>query len=143
MILYSGGTYDMLHFGHINFLKRCRELVGPKGKVIVSLNTDEFVKEFKHKSPIMTYEERKKSLLACQYVDRVIKNTGGQDSKPAIRKIKPDIIAVGTDFARKDYYKQMSFTQDWLDKKNIILAYIPYTWKISSTILRERLLANK
>ena len=138
MILYTGGTYDLFHFGHVNFLKRCFDLTSG-GKVVVSLNTDEFVKKFKGKKPVISYQEREKSLLSCQYVSQVVKNIGGADSKPSILKVRPDIIAVGSDWARSDYYKQMGFTQDWLDKYNIILAYIPYTWSISSTELKRRL----
>ena len=45
-ILYTGGTYDLPHSGHTNFLRQCRQLVGRSGLVVVSLNTDEFIKEF-------------------------------------------------------------------------------------------------
>jgi len=56
----------------------------------------------------------------------VIWNSGGTDSKPAILYVKPDVIAIGSDWALKDYYKQMDFEQSWLDKLNISLIYIPY-----------------
>lgn len=138
-VIYLGGTYDLFHYGHVNILKKARKLAGTDGKVVVSLNTDEFVKKFKGKFPIMNYEERKKSLLACPYVDEVIKNIGGQDSKPAILKAKANVIVEGSDFARKDFYKQMGFTQDWLDEHDIVLAYVPYTSSISSTEIKERI----
>lgn len=137
-ILYTGGTFDLFHYGHINFLRQCKILAD---EVIVSLNTDEFIEKYKSK-PIMSYEERKSCLLSCKYVDKVVENFGHYDSKPVIESIKPDIIAVGDDWAKKDYYSQMSFTQDWLDEKNIILLYIPYTKKISTTIIKERIKKN-
>ena len=74
------------------------------------------------------------------YVNEVIPNTGGRDSRPAIEKIKPDFIVVGSDWAKKDYYAQMGFTQKWLDDRGITLVYVPYTEGISSTILKERLM---
>jgi glycerol-3-phosphate cytidylyltransferase len=138
--VYNGGTYDMLHYGHLNMLQKCRNYAGYDGKVVIALNTDEFVMQFKHHMPVMTYDERRKNLMATGLVDRVIRNTSGADSKPTILKVKPDIIVVGSDWARKDYCKQMGFTWDWLDEHHIELVYVNYTWGICSSDLRERLL---
>ena len=137
--VYTGGTFDLFHIGHVRLLERCRELSGESGMVIVSLNTDEFIEEYKGKPPIISYQDRAEVLLSCRYVDKVIPNFGNEDSKPAIIEASPDIIAIGSDWARKDYYKQMQFTQDWLDKLNISLIYIPYTQGISSTEIKTRL----
>lgn len=134
--LYTGGTFDMFHYGHMNFLSKCVFL---SDKVIVSLNTDEFIEEYKGSKPIMTYEEREKTLLLSGFVDEVIPNIGGSDSKPAILSVKPNIIAIGDDWAKKDYHKQMGFTQEWLDKNDIILLYLTYTKGISTTELKKRL----
>ena len=132
--IYTGGTFDLFHAGHVNFLKRCSEI----GHVTVSLNTDEFIYQYKGKYPWMSYDERKVVLAGCRYVDEVIPNKWGKDSKPTILEANPDIIAIGSDWARKDYYKQMMFDQDWLDQNNIMLLYIPYTSGISTTQLKER-----
>lgn len=135
-ILYTGGTFDLLHYGHMNFLKQCKMI---SDKVIVSLNTDEFIFEYKKQKPIMSYEERKKCLELCCYVDLVIPNIGGKDSKPAIIQVNPTIIAIGDDWAKKDYYGQMDFSQQWLEEKNIVLVYIPYTKGVSTTEIKNRL----
>jgi glycerol-3-phosphate cytidylyltransferase len=136
--LYTGGTFDLFHRGHVNFLRMCKEIADV---VIVSLNTDEFIYEYKKELPILDYQHRKDVLLSCKYVDEVIPNIGGQDSKPAICSINPNYIAIGSDWAKKDYYKQMGFTQDWLDENNIILIYLPYTDMISTTEIKKRLRA--
>ena len=138
--VYTGGTFDLFHSGHVAFLKRCQEIAGIAGQVIVSLNTDSFIEEYKAKPPVCHDQERYTVVSACKYVNQVIWNSGGTDSKPAILSAQPDVIAIGSDWARKDYYKQMDFTQDWLDKLNISLIYIPYTANISSTNIKERLL---
>lgn len=138
-ILYTGGTFDLLHAGHINFLKQCKSVVGYDGKVIISLNTDEFIYEYKKQYPVMNFTERRDVLLGCKYVDEVVTNIGGCDSKQSIMQVNPTIVAIGSDWARKDYYKQMSFTQDWLDALNIMLLYIPYTDYISTTDIKKRL----
>jgi len=139
-VLYTGGTFDLFHYGHLSFLKKCRQL---SERVIVSLNTDEFIFEYKKFNPVLNYKEREKALLLCGYVDEVIPNTGGADSKPAILSVMPSIIAIGDDWAKKDYYSQMMFTQEWLDDHNIVLVYVPYTKGISSTELKNRIINSK
>jgi len=135
IILYTGGTFDLFHSGHVNFLKHCKKI---SDKVVVSLNTDEFIERYKGKKPIISYDDRKIVLLACKYVDDVIENINGEDSKPSILSVSPNIIAVGDDWAKKDYYKQMNFTQKWLDENDITLIYIPYKEGISSSDIRKR-----
>lgn len=135
-ILYTGGTFDLFHVGHVNFLRQCKLLAS---EVVVALNSDDFVFRFKNQEPIMPYDDRKRILEGCRYVSRVVPNIGGEDSKPTIIQVVPNIIAIGDDWVGKDYYKQMGFTQDWLDQHGIVLVYIPYTKGISSTELRERL----
>lgn len=136
MRLYTGGTFDLLHFGHVNFLKKCKKLAD---KVIVSLNTDEFILKYKGQKPVMTYEERAKSLQMLDIVDEIIPNFGGEDSKPAILFAKPDIIAIGDDWAHKDYFAQMQFTEKWLDENEIVLVYLTYTKAISTSELKARI----
>jgi glycerol-3-phosphate cytidylyltransferase len=133
--VYTGGTFDLFHSGHVALLKRCSEI----GSVTVALNTDEFITKYKGKAPVVSYSEREAVLLACRYVDAVVPNTGGADSTIAIEAVQPDIIVVGTDWARRDYYAQMGFDQDWLDERGIGLAYIPYTKGISTTDLKKRI----
>lgn len=136
--VYTGGTFDLFHSGHVNILKKCRELVGVDGKVFVSLNTDSFVESYKGRPPVCTYSERKQVLEACRYVDEVIENVGGADSKPAILSVKPDLIVIGSDWENRDYYSQMGFTSDWLKAHDIALLYVPYTEGISTTEIKLR-----
>lgn len=134
LTIYTGGTFDLFHAGHVNLLRRCAEI----GEVTVALNTDEFIEEYKGKPPVCSYAEREEVLRACVYVMDVVPNVEGYDSRPTIERVDPDIIAIGTDWARKDYYLQMGFSQEWLDERGIGLLYIPYSWGISTTELKER-----
>lgn len=109
------------------------------GTVTVSLNTDEFIEQYKGKPPIVGYEEREAVLMGCRFVDAVVPNLEGRDSRPCIEKVKPDIIVIGSDWATKDYYSQMGFDQPWLDSRMIALAYVPYTPGISTTELKRRI----
>lgn len=135
LTVYTGGTFDLLHAGHIAFLKRCSEL----GRVVVSLNTDQFIVDYKGQSPVMNFAERKAVLEACRYVDEVIPNYGGADSTASILMVKPDLIVVGSDWATRNYYEQMNFSQIWLDAHGIGLCYVPYTQGISSTAIKKRM----
>lgn len=136
--VYTGGTFDILHPGHLFLLKQCKMLAGG-GKVIVALNTDAFIESYKGKAPIMSYDERKQMLLGCKYVDEVVENVGGADSKITILSVKPDVVAVGVDWAVKNYYDQMQFTQQWLEENSIVLVYLPHKPGLSSTVVKKRI----
>jgi cytidyltransferase-like protein len=137
-IVYTGGTFDLPHPGHYRLLERAAEF----GKVVVALNTDEFIYNYKGKYPVLTYNEREEILMACKWVHDVVPNVGGADSRISIDLVKPDYIIIGSDWATKDYHAQMGFTQEWLDERGIGLVYVPYTKGISSTDLRARIKNN-
>ena len=138
--VYTGGTFDLFHSGHVNFLKRCQQIAGVDGQVVVALNTDEFIYDYKKKKPVLSFDQRKDVLESCRYVSEVVVNVGGSDSKKTIEMVEwVDVIAIGSDWARKDYYAQMEFDQDWLDERQISLIYIPYTKGISSTLIKQKI----
>lgn len=135
----SLGTFDMLHRGHIMLFKKCRELAG-KEKVIVGLNTDEFVTRYKGRPPIMSFDERRAVIKELGIVDEVL--TNGQidgDAKEIIENSGAKLIVIGSDWARKDYVKQLGLDWDWLDRQEIGVAYVTYTRGVSTTELKRRL----
>jgi len=138
-VVYTGGTFDLLHSGHARFLKACRRIAGEDGMVVVALNTDAFIEQYKGSAPIMSYAEREEVLLATKFVDMVTCNDFGADSKPTIMAVNPDFIVIGDDWAKKDYYAQMQFTREWLDQHRFQLVYVPYTPGISTTELKKRI----
>ena len=131
--------FDLLHAGHVAFLNRCAEF----GRVVVSLNTDEFIAAYKGRPPVMSYQERAAVLLGLSSVSDVVPNRGGADSTIAIEDVNPDLIVIGSDWARRNYYEQMGFDQDWLDARGIGLCYVPYTKGISTTDIKSRLLGRR
>ena len=133
--VYTGGTFDLFHAGHVRFLERCRQF----GNVTVALNTDEFIEAYKGKPPVMSYEERAEVLLACRFVHDVVPNFDGADSRTAIDWVEPDLIVIGSDWAVRDYHAQMGFDQAWLDERGIGLCYLPYTKGVSSTDIKARI----
>ena len=95
LVVYTGGTFDLIHSGHVEFLKACRRLAGNSGRVIVSLNSDAFIEAYKGRRPVMSFDERATVLRELRSVDQVIENWGGADSKQAIEFVAPDYITLG------------------------------------------------
>ena len=77
------GTFDLLHYGHINILRRAKEL---GDYLVVCLSTDEFNWEQKRKKSYFTYEQRKQLLEAIRYVDLVIPETCWEQKRTDILK---------------------------------------------------------
>lgn len=138
MKVYTGGTFEIPHAGHVNFFRQIKAL-WPNCSLIVSLNTDDFIKRYKGHRPLYSFDERSRLIYMTGYVDTVIGNVGGEDSTPAILTVNPDIIAIGNDWLEKDYCKQMGFNAQWLREHNITLCYLPYTEGISTTSIKERI----
>ena len=133
---YTGGSFAIPHFAHYNFFRLCKEHCD---YLVVSLNTDEFIESYKGKAPEFSYAKRYEILSKCPYIDEIIPNTGGADSKPAILSVNPDILFIGQDWLAKDYCKQMQFDAQWLTDHNISLMYLPHTDGISATLIRSKL----
>lgn len=139
MDVISLGTFDLPHIGHLKLLKKCRNFADFH-KVIVGLNTDEFITKYKGKPPVMDYAERAEWLQETGLVDEVLPN--GQETGNARQLIKDSgakLIVIGSDWARKNYVEQLGVNWDWLDRHEIGIAYVTYTHKISTTIIKERI----
>ena len=87
------GTFDLLHYGHINLLQRAKAL---GDYLIVALSTDEFNWESKHKKCYFTYEQRKQLLEAIRYVDLVIPEEKWEQKQENVREFKIDTFGKGS-----------------------------------------------
>ena len=123
-ILVSG-SYDYLHYWHLQLLKRAREM---GDYLIVMLSTDEFNKQ-KGKKTHMPYEQRKKILEELRCVDLVVPETSHDHKKDVVIEHNVDIYCVGDDWLG---------TCDWL-KKYCNVIYLTRTPDISSTQIKEGL----
>ena len=129
-ICYVGGTFDLLHIGHLNLLKKCR---GRFDRVCVGLNTDEFNLRYKGRLPIFPLKDRIVMVRALRDVDRVYVNVGCEDSRLAIIKSRAGFIVHGDDWAEDDLMRQMGLTKDWMESNNIKFYFFPHTPNISTT----------
>jgi cytidyltransferase-like protein len=136
------GTFDLTHSGHFWLFREMRKLVGVDGKVVVGLNTDAFVAHFKTRPPIQVYSEREAVLQGCRWIDDVVRNTGGADSRPCIDSVRPDWLVIGSDWCRDgkadDYYRQINVTPEWLDEAGISLVFLPRRGSMSTSELKSR-----
>jgi len=120
------GNFDMLHYGHINLLKRAK-LLGDY--LIVALSTDEFSLNEKHKKTYFDYQSRKEFLEAIRYVDLVIPEDSWEQKEIDIKKYLVDCFVIGDDWKGKfDFLKPLC---------DVI--YFERTPDISTTLLKEKI----
>ena len=119
------GTYDLLHIGHINLLRRAREL---GDYLIVVLSTDEF-NALKHKTAYHSYEDRKSILEAIRYVDEVIPETCWEQKISDVVDNHIDIFVMGD-----DWEGQFDFLKEYCE-----VVYLPRTDGISTTKIKSDL----
>lgn len=134
------GSFDLLHPGHVELLRHCYRITHPGGRVVVAVNTDDFIERFKDRRPVMAYAERATMVAAVRYVDQVVENDGTDQAK-LIEMVKPDWLVVGADWAAKDYMAQLGITYEWLAEHGITLIYLVHgqSTAISSTQVRARM----
>ena len=138
-VVLTMGTFDLPHPGHYYLFKQCRAIAGKKGEVHVGLNPDEFIREFKGRPPVQSFDERLGILHGIKYIDH-IHQTPGADAKPLISEVSPDFLVIGVDWAPpKDYYGQLQITQEWLADRHIALLYLDRLGDHSSTNLKARI----
>ena len=100
-VIFTNGCFDILHMGHLSVLAHCRELAGPKGAVVVGLNSDKSVKALKGSGrPIMNETERATMLAYLKTVDHVFIF---EEETPLelIQALRPDVIVKGGDYVNQ------------------------------------------
>ena len=121
------GTFDLLHYGHINLLKRAKAL---GDYLIVVLSTDEFNWNMKNKKCYFSYEERKILLESVRYVDLVIPESNWEQKKNDVHKYHIDTFVMGDDWKGKF---------DYLKDEGVEVIYLSRTPKISTTQIKSDL----
>ena len=119
------GTYDLLHVGHINLLRRAKAL---GDYLLVVLSTDEF-NAVKHKTAYHSYEDRKLILEAIRYVDEVIPEYNWEQKISDVVNNQIDVFVMGDDWKGK-----FDFLKDYCE-----VVYLPRTEGISTTKIKEDL----
>ena len=121
------GTFDLLHYGHINLLKRAKAL---GDYLICAVSTDDF-NELKGKKAYHNYETRKMMLEAVRYVDLVIPEEKWEQKIDDVKKYEVDIVVMGSDWAGSDRF---DYLKDYCE-----VVYLPRTEGISTTKIKKDL----
>lgn len=121
------GTFDLLHYGHINLLRRAKEL---GDYLIVAVSTDEFNWNEKQKRCYFSYEKRKQLLEAIKYVDEVIPEENWEQKRTDVHKYNADIFVIGDDWKGKF---------DFLKEEGVEVVYLERTPDISTTQIKKDL----
>lgn len=120
------GTFDLLHYGHINLLQRAKK---HGDYLIVALSTDEFNWNQKHKKCYFSYEERKHLLESIRYVDLVIPEENWEQKISDVKEYHVDTFVMGDDWAGK-----FDFLKEYCE-----VVYLTRTPEISTTQIKEDL----
>ena len=121
------GTFDLLHYGHINLLRRAKEL---GDYLVVALSTDEFNWNQKHKKCYFPYEQRKLLLEAIRYVDLVIPENCWEQKRTDMHRYQADVFVMGDDWRGKF---------DGLAAEGVEVVYLPRTPEISTSQIKADL----
>jgi cytidyltransferase-like protein len=136
MRVYIGGTFDILHPGHIKLFRWANQNYG---RVVVGLNGDSFIERYKGKPPVMTYGQRADILMELRSVDTVIPNFGDEDSTQSIIYTSPDVIVAGSDWTVNRLMKQMNLTMEFLNEHKIGLVIYPDSDPTHSSDIKARM----
>ena len=126
---YTQGVFDMFHIGHLNLLNEAKKQCDI---LVVGVNSDELVQEYKHKLPVIPQACRKEIVENIKAVDKAIV-VSTLDKIAILETIPYDVIFIGSDWQNSPRWIQ---TGESLKKFGKKVEFLPYTQNISSTLLR-------
>lgn len=136
IIGYTTGVFDMFHVGHLNVLRRAKEMCD---YLIVGVSTDELCMSYKGKTPVIPFADRKKIVEAIRYVDEVVPQEN-RDKFGAWERIRFDRMFVGDDWKGSPLFSEL---ESRFREHGVEIVFFPYTQGTSSTLLRAKLAAKK
>lgn len=129
---YTTGVFDLFHIGHLNILKRAKEQCE---YLIVGVSTDECVESYKHKTPIIPFEQRIEIVKAIKYVDEVVPQTS-MDKMKAWKTLKFNALFHGNDWQNSDMYNKI--IRDF-EECGVDIVFLPHTEGVSSTDISKKI----
>ena len=135
MIVYTVGTFDLLHVGHIALLEYCATL---GDTVAVGVASDEVVKLYKPNIPVIPLEQRIEMLQALSCVDIVLPYHE-LDYISVCKEVKADIFVIGEDWGRKPHNVGV---EDYLNEQGKKTVQIKYNPRTSSTKIKQNIIAQ-
>lgn len=132
IIGYTSGVFDLFHVGHVNILRRAKELCD---FLIVGVTTDEVVEQYKGKKPIINFNDRKTIVESCKYADKVVAQSS-MNKMDAWHYLHFNVMFHGKEWKGTELYN--TYEQE-LGKVGVDIIYLEPTKGISTTKLIEKL----
>jgi glycerol-3-phosphate cytidylyltransferase len=132
IIGYTTGVFDMFHIGHLNILRRAKEKCD---YLIVGVSTDECVESYKHKTPIIPFEQRAAIVEAIKYVDEVVPQKN-MDKLAFLQKRHFDVMFHGSEWKGTELYNRY---EEEFAHYGTRIEYLPHTEGVSSSMLRKKI----
>jgi rfaE bifunctional protein nucleotidyltransferase chain/domain len=135
MLVYTVGTFDLLHVGHLALLKYCKTL---GDKLIIGVASDEVVSSYKPNKPIIPLTQRMEMLKALRYVDDVV-SYNKLEYVTNCKKLDIDIFVIGEDWGDKPYNIAV---EEYLKSKGKKIVQVNYNPQTSSTKIKQNIIAQ-
>ena len=135
MLIYTVGTWDLLHVGHLAILQHCKTL---GDTVAVGVASDEVVASYKKNRPVVPLEQRMEMLKALRCVD-IVHPYYKLEYTSACRELEVDIFVIGEDWGKAPHNLEVEFFLEAAGKPIIQVSYHPQT---SSTKIKEKTIAQ-
>ena len=132
IIGYTTGTYDLFHIGHLNIIRRAKEMCD---FLVVGVSTDELVQNYKHRMPLYKQEERMQIIRSLKYVDMVIEQKS-LDKMDAWNAIHFNVMFHGDDWKGSTLYNRI---EEQLQTVGCKIIYLPHTEGVSSSDIRSHI----
>lgn len=132
-IIFTAGSWDLLHFGHLNILLRAKAL---GNYLIVGVSTNKLVKQYKGLNPIISYKDRVAIIKELKCVDKVVRQTRIFNVKQ-FKRLKAEMFVSGNDWKKRLDNKGLN----WLRKHKKII-FFAYTTRLSTTKIKEQIIKD-
>ena len=132
---FTTGVFDLFHVGHLNLLERCKEQCN---YLIVAVCDDDYVRNIKHKEPVIKLNDRMRIIGALKCVDEVVVITTEEveDKMLALKKYKFDVLFSGDDWKGTPRYEK---TEEQFKTLGATIEYLPYTQGVSTTDIKKKI----
>lgn len=131
---YIQGTFDLFHIGHLNLLKNAKKHCD---YLIVAVNSDELVFQYKGHYPIISHKDRQAIVESINVVDQVVK-TEDRDKIAAYQKYHFNYLIMGDDWQGTEFYDKIE--KELREKTRAEILYLPYTKTTSSTKIKQKII---
>ena len=129
---YTTGVFDLFHIGHLNILRKAKEQCD---YLIVGVSTDDCVRTYKKKLPVIPFEQRFEIVKAIKYVDKVVPQIS-MNKMDAWKELKFDVLFHGSDWQNSEMYNKII---EELKTVGVDVVFLPHTEGVSSSEISRKI----